>query len=211
MALEKALIQPLDDKGWPMGSPIKVLFNPAEYTIEKSNQFHTAAIPGKSTPAIQFVNGNAETLTMDLFFDTYEQGEDVRNYTRQVTDLLKMDSRLHAPPVCKFIWGKLEFKAVLEKATQRFTMFLGSGIPVRATLNVVFREYKTISEQTEGALNVSSLTKLVTAKAGTNLALIADAHLGDAGEWRKIAKANGIANPRKLPAGMQIQIPPSEG
>lgn len=210
MALEKALIQPLDEKGNQIGSPIKVLFNPTEYSIEKSNQFHTVSLPGKNAPVIQFVSGNAETLTMDLFFDTYETGEDVRTYTKQVVSLLHVDSKLHAPPVCKFVWGKLEFKAVLEKVTQRFTMFLGSGIPVRATLNVAFKEYRTITEQMESSFSDAALTMQLSLKAGMTLSMVADMHFGDPGNWRPIAKANRIANPRKLQAGMQIQVPPLE-
>jgi Uncharacterized protein conserved in bacteria len=210
MALEKALIQPLNDKGAASGPPVKVLFNPTEYSIESSNQFQSVALPGLSAPATQFVSGNSRTLTMELFFDSYEQGEDVRIYTRRVTGLMDIDSKLHAPPVCKFIWGKLEFKAVVERVTQKFTMFLDSGVPVRSTLSVTFREYKTISEQLQQGGGLADQTKQLTIQLGLSLSLIADLELGDPSKWRIIAKANGIANPRKLAAGIQIKVPPLE-
>lgn len=209
MGLEKALIQPLDEKGDPKGQPVKVLFNPTEYSIEKGNQYQSVSIPGKSVPATQFVNGNGQTLSMDLFFDSYEQGEDVRTYTGKVVTLLDIDSSLHAPPVCKFIWGKLEFKGVLEKVSQKFTMFLSSGIPVRATLNVSFKEYKTIAEQIEQS-TASDQTKQVTVQSGTTLSAIAEQQYGDASKWRDIAKANNIVNPRQLQPGQQITVPPLE-
>ncbi|MBO7743573.1 LysM peptidoglycan-binding domain-containing protein [Paenibacillus sp. MWE-103] len=209
MALEKALIQPLDEQGGHRGQPVRVLFNPSEYSIEKGNQYQSVSIPGLSVPATQFVSGNARTLTMDLFFDSYERGEDVRAYTSQVTDLLDIDGLLRAPPVCAFIWGKLEFKGVIEKVSQKFTMFVDSGIPVRATLNVSFKEYKTIQEQLSPS-TATGQTRQVTANAGTSLSAIAQQQYGDPGRWREIAQANNIANPRRLTPGQPITVPPLE-
>lgn len=208
MTLEKAMIQRVDENGNNKGDPVRVLFNPAEYSIEQSNQFQTIALPGQSAPITQFISGNTRTLTMDLFFDSYEKGEDVRIYTDQVTGLLNMDG--NAPPICKFMWGKWGFNAVVERVLQRFTMFLGSGIPVRATLNVVFKEYKTISEQIQYNPGNENKTKQITVKPGETLSLIAGREYGDAQKWKIIADANGIENPRKLRAGQQITIPPLE-
>jgi hypothetical protein len=211
MALEKALVQALDEKGNPKSEPVKVLFNPAEYSIEKSNQFSNTAVPGLQAPVTTFVSGNAQTLTMDLFFDSYEKGEDVRKYTGKITSLLDIDRGIHAPPVCKFMWGKLEFKAVLERVTQRFTMFMETGIPVRATLNVTFKEYKTISEQLQSPPRQSAdRTKRSIIRQGDSLWLIADREYGDPGLWRVIAEANNIDQPAKLETGKEIIVPSLE-
>lgn len=212
MALEKAMIQPLNAKGHPVGKAVPVLFNPTEYTIEHGNQYQTVALPGLSVPAVQFVNGDARVLTMNLLFDTYEQQKDVRQFTDKVMSLLEMEDGQKAPPVCKFIWGKLEFKAVIEKVVQRFTMFLGSGIPVRATLTVTFKEYKTMGEQVlEKGPSEEAIPKEITVKSGDTLWAIADREYGDPGKWRDIAKANGIKNPQKMKAGTTLKIPPSGG
>ncbi|QWH88423.1 LysM peptidoglycan-binding domain-containing protein [Bacillus toyonensis] len=211
MALEKALIQPLDEKGMPKGVPVKVLFNPNEYSIEKSNQFQGTAVPGLSAPVTQFLNGNGKILTMDLFFDSYEKNEDVRNYTDRITSLLEIDGSLHTPPICKFIWGRRDFKAVLEKVSHRFTMFLDSGIPVRATLSVTFREYKTISEQLHLSPRESvDKTKQRIFQQGDQLWLVADREYGDPSKWRPIAESNNINNPRIIEAGKKIIVPPLE-
>ncbi len=211
MAFEKALIFQLDEKFIPLGLPVEVLFNPSEYTIKKSNQFQSTVIPGLSTPITHFINGDAETLTMDLFFDTYEKGEDVRNYTKKITGLMEINSHIHAPPVCMFVWGKLIFRAVLESVTQKFTLFLDSGIPARASLNVTFREYKTVTEQ---FLNIprfsSDRTKQRQLTEGDNIWLLSDREYGDPGFWRHIAKANNIDNPRKIEAGRELKLPPLE-
>jgi hypothetical protein len=212
MALEKAYLQALDVNGNPQGERIDVLFNPVEYSLQKSNQFAETPLLGLPTPIRQFTSGGAEALTLDLFFDTYERGEDVRLYTEKVAGLLNIDPDLHAPPTLKFIWGKLEFKCVLEQVTKRFTMFLADGTPVRATLNVSFKEYKTIQEQLPSRpLQSADRTKRRIAKEGDSLWLIAAQEYDDPTLWRRIAQQNDIVNPRFLPPGMELTIPPLEG
>ena len=110
--LKSAYIRPRRKKN---ADPIKVLFNPAEYSIEQGNTFQSTSLPGLSSPVTQFVTGNADTLTMELYFDTYAkssrhdssviQREDVRKYTSQIANLMEIDPDLHAPPVCEFTWG----------------------------------------------------------------------------------------------------------
>lgn len=190
---------------------IPVCFNPADYSLDKSNQYQDTSIPGLQSPVIQFVSGGAQTLTLELFFDTYEKQKDVREYTKKIDALVNIDPDIHAPPVCKFVWGGLEFKAVVEKVTKKFTMFLSDGIPVRATINLTFKEYKTVEEQLQEIKKQSSdRTKLWTVREGDSLWSIAAVEYGNQGEWRHIAKTNEIVNPRILPPGTLLEIPPLE-
>jgi hypothetical protein len=193
------------------GQPAKVLFNPAEYSLEKGNQFASTPLPGLSNPVLSFVSGNADTLTMELFFDTYTDrgGSDVREETEKLARLLDIDPELHAPPPVRFVWGPLRFQAVIERLTQRFTMFREDGVPVRATLNVGFKEYKTIAEQLGQEPNQSSdWTKRRILTEQDRLSLIAAVEYGDPSVWRVIAEANDIDNPRLPGAGREIRLPP---
>ena len=222
--LKLALIEPVTD---PPTIPIPVLFNPSEYTLEKGNTYQNTTLPGLATPLTQFVAGNADTLSMELFFDTYSPSlrkafvtprQDVRAFTRPLSKLLDMDSALHAPPVVRFIWGTpigspegIQFTATIEKLTQRFTMFLDDGTPVRAVLNVTFREYKTIKDQlAEVARESADRTKRWTLKDGDSLWYLAAKQYDDPERWRVIAAANEIENPRVLTSGTRIAIPPLE-
>lgn len=211
MALEKAYLQPLNVDGNPKGARIDVLFNPAEYSIQKGNQFAETPLLGLPTPIRQFTSGGAETLTLDLFFDTYEKSEDVRVYTEKVAGLMNIDKDLHAPPTLKFIWGKLEFKCVLEQVTKKFTLFVSDGTPVRATLSVTFKEYKTIKEQLEARpLQSADRTKVRIVKEGDSLWLIAAQEYDDPTLWRPIADENKLDNPRFPTPGLELTIPPLE-
>ncbi|WP_141501587.1 CIS tube protein [Paenibacillus luteus] len=205
MALKKAMI--LVHYG-PNTERIDVLFNPNEYVMESSNQYSWQTIPGLSQPIAQFISGEATTLNMDLFFDSYEKRTDVRKHTIQIAGLLDVDKDLHAPPLCKFVWGTLQFKGVVEKVSQKYTMFLDSGIPVRATLNVTFKAVQSITEQFKHIPRQSAdRTKQRMIKQGDQLWHIAAEEYEDPGMWREIARANGIENPKRLESGTVIKIP----
>lgn len=203
MALEKATIEKITGQNKDV---IKVLFNPTEYQLTQSNQFAEVAVPGLGAPLLQFGRGNARTLTMQLFFDTYEAGIDVRTHTRKIIDLLEIDSHLHAPPICKFVWGDLVFICVLEQANQRFTLFLSNGTPVRATMDVTFKEYWDRTEQ--GArLQSADFDKTHIVQRDEKLFQIAHRYLGDPALWRIIAEHNRIVDPLSLTPGQALRIP----
>ena len=67
--LKKATITVLD--GADKGNVITVLFNPTEYSFERTNSYKATPVPGLGTPLLQFVNGESDQLSMDLFLDDY--------------------------------------------------------------------------------------------------------------------------------------------
>ena len=192
----------------PPGDSFEVLFNPKEYRLTRSNQFAEAAVPGLSAPLLQFGRGAARTLSMQLFFDTYtyEPGTDVRDYTRQVLELLEIDADLHAPPVCLFSWGKLEFVGVLERADQTFKLFLPSGVPVRATVDVTFKEFTDGSAEA-GKKQSADFQKHYVVRQGDTLSAIAGRMYGDPALWRPLAESNDLDDPLALSPGQVLLVP----
>lgn len=194
------------------GEVIFLPFNPEEYTLNRDNAFAAQAIPGLSGPILQFVNGNLQTLEMELFFDTWDtedvEKRDVRELTDRVVRLLDIDGDLHAPPVLRVQWGSLDFRCVLARATQKFQMFADTGQPVRARVMVMFnrfidpeREAREVDRQT------ADFTKVHTVVDGETLAGIAAHHYDDPEAWRPIALANELADPRAIRAGQVLRVP----
>lgn len=214
MPLEKALITNTNT-----GDKTPVMFNPEEYTLNKDINYAQIAVPGLSSPILQFVHGNLATLEMELFLDTYEQhreggrslnsaGEDVRTLTSKVTDLMRIDPETHAPPVLLFTWGSLSFTCVLARASQRFILFRPDGIPVRARLQVTFNEFRTLDQEAkEIKRSTSTYTRLHVVTQGETLSAIAARAYGSPALWRPIAILNAIANPLDLETGDQLQVP----
>ena len=224
MALQKLTIVYEDSTGnFPDSNQIQVQFNPEKYSLTKGVQLAEIGIPGLDSPILQFVRGQNEKITLELFFDTTDFGivdnpVDVRGQTVQIYDLLKIDSETHAPPRCMLSWGdggqlfsfgsSLNPRCVVESVNEEFSLFSPSGIPLRAKLTVTFREYKTIEEQlAENPKHSPDRTKVVTAQRGQTLSYIAWTVYGDPTQWREIADANNLANPRLLVPGTQLLIP----
>jgi len=188
---------------------IPVLFNPSQYTLERSNQIAEIGVPGLGSPILQFVRGNARTLNLELIVDTYEQRRDVRLHTSVVYGLLAIDPSTHAPPITTFQWGTFVFRCIVERVGGTFTLFLEDGTPVRATLRVALREHVDV-QQAVRATNPQSADhyKSRVVQRGDTLSAIAADEYGDATAWRPIARANRIANPRVLEPGTRLVIPP---
>ena len=214
MPMEKAIIT-----NTVTGEKIPVMFNPEEYTVNREINYAQAVIPGLSGPVLQFVNGNMQTLEMELFLDSYEEHkinnrvlnsahDDVRGLTTQITNLMNIQPSTHAPPVLLFTWASLSFTCVLARASQKFIMFLPDGTPVRARLQVVFNEFRNVDlEAKEVKRETADYTKRYMVNQGETLSGIASASYGDPALWRVIALANGIDKPRPLAAGQELMLP----
>jgi hypothetical protein len=193
----------------PAGRPkIKALFNPTEYTLAKTNQIAEAAVPGLEAPILQYIHGNTRTLDMDLYFDTYEEGTDVRNATNPVYHLLWIDPGTHAPPICDLKWGSFTFHCVVDHVSGRFTLFLPDGTPVRATLSVTFKEFIDIDALVKVQPTQSAdHRKTRVVKFGDRIDNIANEEYGDPAKWRPIAEANDMDDPDQLEPGHVLVIP----
>jgi hypothetical protein len=185
-----------------------VMYNPEEYRLEQGNAFAEVPIPGLNSPPIQYVRGRARTLTMDLFFDTYETGEDVRTYTGPIVRLLDTLPQTQGPPVLLFAMGPFTFRCVLVEAGQRFTMFARDGTPVRSILSAKFQEFVRVEVRIQAGLFIGPPT-LVNVVRGQTLSHLAANVLGDPARWRDIARFNKIEDPFNVPPGRPIRIPPA--
>ena len=206
-----------------------VQYNPTEFTLDKSVQLAEIAIPGLDSPLLQFVRGQTEKLSVDLFFDTTDEGtgagaKTVTKLTDPIYSLAKIEPAGHAPPIVTFAWNaafpgadlppasgnqrRNVFRGVVESCRQKFTFFSPEGVPLRATLTLSLREYKTLDEQLS-QLNLSSpdRTHAHLTREGESLARIASIYYARPAEWRAIADKNQIDDPRRLNPGLLLTIP----
>jgi nucleoid-associated protein YgaU len=227
-ALQRLTIAP------ELGDPVEALFNPGEISIAASaswEQSQPASYSGPDAAAVEleFRSVQAQTLSVELFFDTYEsraamtfkdavgallpaagqgrQATDVSQYTEQVARLADVDQELHRPPVCNLRWGAFDiFTGVLTSLDQRFTLFMEDGTPVRATLSCSFLGV-SLGQRRTGELHSSDVTKTRQVRRNETLHSIAAQEYRDPALWRDIARANGIVNPRDLKPGTVLTIP----
>jgi hypothetical protein len=239
-----------------------VQYNPKELSFEKGVQLAEINIPGLDCPLQQFVRGNAEKLTVELFFDSTAGGlgpdaTPVTIQTDEIAKLVRIDPDSHAPPVVTFRWGggfpgsaisfaaapgadagaagsaaaaggtgaapaaaggeggqgkgnqrRDSFVGVAESVRSQFTLFSSEGIPLRANLTLVLREYRPLDTQLDQlGLNSPDRTHAHPLAAGETLSQLAYRYYFDSARWRWIADANGIEDPRRLLPGAILSVP----
>ena len=206
-----------------------VQYNPTEFSLDKGVQLAEVAIPGLDSPLLQFVRGQGEKLAVELFFDTTDEGTGVgaRSVTRltdPIYSLAKIEPAGHAPPIVTFAWNaafpgadlpaaagnqrRNAFRGVVDSCRQKFTFFSPEGVPLRATITLSLREYKTLDEQL-AQLNLSSpdRTHAHLTSRDEHLWQISARYYARAGEWRAIADQNEIDDPRRLDPGLLLTVP----
>ncbi|HUW66767.1 MAG TPA: peptidoglycan-binding protein LysM [Candidatus Nanoarchaeia archaeon] len=204
--MEKAKIHVLEGKGDLKDKLIEVMFNPTDYTSTINAKWEGGMIP-------TFTETTFGTLTLNLFFDTYELRADVREDneirisgkkvagTKRIMELAvpTVEGEVtKRPPVCLFSWGKFNFKGVVQSVTQKFTMFMSTGIPVRATLTVIMKPVVNAQDIVK-LKGVEACRKIRQVKQGERLDIIAAEELKDPFLWRKIAELNDIDDPLNFP------------
>lgn len=227
--MAKMTFQRLDLQKANVGRPFEVQFNPTEFGLTKGARYAEVVIPGLDSPVLQFVNGENEKLTLELFFDTTDQGGTGDGAVSVTTKLdafyrlVKVDGAMHAPPIVRLTWGEgfpgvtvdgsegpmATFDAVVESVQRKYTLFNSDGVPVRATATVTLREYKTLQEQVdEIKFQSADHTRVHVVREGETLPQIAYRAYQDPTPWRLIADYNKLLNPRDLRPGMLLHLPP---
>lgn len=208
------------------GQDIQVMFNPTEYNLDTGANYSNVNVPGLDGPITQYISGRQDTLTVQLMFNTYQpprydpgtgrletppedEMEDVSTYTRQIYALTQIKGILHHPPTCTFQWGSLSFDGVVTDVKQRFTMFLESGKPVRAMVDVTFQSLlDPIFSRKTSPWESPDRTKYKVLDESASLWQMAYEEYGDPDQWRLIARSNHIRNPLDIRPGMMLQLPP---
>ena len=196
---------------------IDCMFRPKEYTFTKINNWETNRQMGRNVPELQFSGGDGMKLTMELFFDTYEQNADVRTYTNKIWQLMMINTRTEdrgnrgRPPQCEFRWGlSWSFRAVITNLRQTFSLFLPDGTPVRSTMNVTFQQ--SAEEGRYPGQNPTTVSKpgykTRRVKEGDTLDWIAYDEYDDSTRWRLLADINNLDNPLDLEPGQILAIAP---
>src|SRR5687767_12085147 len=118
--LEKLVIENTDKAG----EKFFAQFNPERYAIDRSATWEEK---GKQA-TLQYGGKGRKSITIELFFDTYAAGKDVRvEYVQKLLALMEptisTPGGKKRPPVLLLNWGHFTFQGVLEKLSQTYTLF----------------------------------------------------------------------------------------
>lgn len=205
MGLVKARIE---NRSEPDSAAVDVLFNPTDYGIDRGATYAELPVPGLAMPLLQFVRGETETLSFELFLDATSRRGTVEEDLEKLRGFVRIHEELHAPPVCAFVWGDVSFEGVVTSLREKFSLFREDGRIARARMTLSMKSYRAAEVQ-QREINPSSpdRSRLHVVREGDRLPAIAAAAYGDPRQWRLIATANEIERPRFLAPGQALRIP----
>jgi hypothetical protein len=201
--------------------PFDVQFNPQSLKVAYANQ--TADSPGGNASPMQYVGQGTTKLTLDLLFDATvppAEGEripdDVRVLTQQVRRYVQPvrgeasdegEGALTVPAL-RLLWGSFKFDGVVDSINETLDFFSSDGRPLRATvaLAMTSQEIRLEAERNDAfqpAAGAAGTTPQTPATAGAPLQQRC-AELGK--DWKRVAAANDIENPRLIPPGTLIDF-----
>jgi hypothetical protein len=150
MAIEYTKISKVALVGLEVKVDLVAQYNPKEISIEETTGWNAKDDDkDKHRFTVEFTHSSPRTLSMELLFDTYEEGTDVtKTYVdklRQLTSVIDPDGaeRYKQPPIVLVQWyddAYIPFRGVIQSVSTKYTMFMPSGMPVRATCNIKIME-----------------------------------------------------------------------
>jgi hypothetical protein len=219
--------------GGEEGAKVPVQFNPETLKVSYANQVvppEGGAKDQRGTSSTQFVGKGSTKLSLQLWFDVttqLPQGEstsvdDVRLLTKKVVDFIKPKGvegkkDKYLPPATRFHWGTFQFDGIVESLEESLEYFSHEGRPLRASISLSMSQQsiefafaqanqdKNAPGGTMPSGAQAGTQPLAQAAAGSTLQNMA-AGSGKGDDWKAIAAANNIENPRMLQPGQLIDM-----
>lgn len=192
---------------------IKVQFNPQSLKVTATNQ-QSGERPGVP---VQFVGRGTTKLDVDLLFDATvpqpdgKSVDDVRKLTKEVfyfmETLEEAEDDKFVPPGVRFLWGSFLFDGVMDSMNETLDFFSSDGRPLRSTVTISISKQELKFRFNPDFSPTPGAKPQTPARSGDSVQQIA-ARAGKLGDWKGIASANGIENPRLLVSGQRLDLNP---
>lgn len=145
--LEKAKLQALDANGNDVGPEVSVQFNPTTLKLQFAHNYTDSKT--LTNPVRQYVGTSSSTLTLELIFDTADDG--TTNSPRSVREKTAIVERFFLPPVngdgsvppnkVKFSWKEIIVSGIVEGTVSLdYELFASDGTPLRAKASLTIKE-----------------------------------------------------------------------
>ena len=134
---------------------VEAQFNPKEIHIEKSIPWQHQTTMGPNDLA--YAGSSGRTMSCELLFDGFPTATSIQEDIDKLQTLSDVDAALKRPPKVKVVWGTEDesglmpaFEAVIEVLVIKYLMFDPEGKPVRAMVELKFREARNIKVSKTG-------------------------------------------------------------
>jgi hypothetical protein len=206
--LQKANLTELKPDG-SLGTPVHVQFNPLSLKVTYSNQLSSGDQAGGAPK--QFVGSSTMKMTMELWFDTTDSQDDVRDRTRAIAYFVtpqpgrQEGKDVKIAPRVQFSWGSFLFKGIMDSMDENLEFWSEAGIPKRASATLSFSEQQVQPDQRPEASKAGQTPTAMPKTGETLQELVARERTGR--RWQDVGQANEVDNPRSLAPGAPLLLP----
>lgn len=198
------------------GSALELPMEPEQISFGNSIHYRDDRQLGSTGGDIRFEKYGPATLSLKFTIDCTGvvegtlPGDSVYDKVNDLADLLYVNnSDGHSPSYVVVTYGELLFKGRLEKMDTKYQLFSSGGVPLRATVSLVFKRFMTGKEERKKFSKQSpDMSRLVTVKEGETLPYLCHRLYGDSLLVREVARFNELDSFRNIPAGTQMLFPP---
>lgn len=198
------------------GSALELPMEPEQISFGNSIHYRDDRQLGSTGGDIRFEKYGPATLSLKFTIDCTGvvegtlPGDSVYDKVNDLADLLYVNnSDGHSPSYVVVTYGELLFKGRLEKMDTKYQLFSSGGVPLRATVSLVFKRFMTGKEERKKFSKQSPvMSRLVTVKEGETLPYLCHRLYGDSLLVREVARFNELDSFRNIPAGTQLLFPP---
>jgi nucleoid-associated protein YgaU len=217
-APQRGKLQVVENPPASGATEVAFLFNPTKLSFSAQAKWEQPSQSGaKKASAPTYKGPEAQTMELELLFDAWDASHGQCNVKKAIEDLVSWTKPTDSSrgqtkpkaPIVKLVWGPIEwFPAYVQQVDVSITMFDTEGAPLRATVKVKMKEMPRPS----GGQNPTSGSRVghqsYATVHGDTLAGIAGRHYGKPSFWRGLAVANGIDDPKRIPPGTRVYMPP---
>lgn len=157
MAIEKATLTPLRDNGSEDTSrQLKVQFNPESLRVSR-RRFGSTGVQSSNPDAArqgasQQTTGHGATMSIELLFDTSQDGSDVLNTTGKIAAMMgSMQQKSTTETKVRFHWGTFIFIGTIDSMDENIDLFSEAGVPLRSTVSLSLVQGQIESEPAGGS------------------------------------------------------------
>ncbi|CAM1345302.1 CIS tube protein [Tenacibaculum amylolyticum] len=194
------------------------MVNPEKYAVAYKPLYNKKdQAQGTSGWQAKFAKIAPQDLDLELLFDStgaIDGKPDLKDgIISQIEKFKKVvfeyDGEKHKPHYLMVKWGALLFKGSLVDLSIEYKLFAPDGTPIRAVAKLKLKgsiddDLRVARENNQSP----DLTHYRIVKAGDTLPLMTYRIYGDSKYYLEVAKANNIAQFRKLTPGQEIFFPP---
>ena len=198
------------------GSALELPMEPEQISFGNSIHYRDDRQLGSTGGDIRFEKYGPATLSLKFTIDCTGvvegtlPGDSVYDKVNDLADLLYVyNSDGHSPSYVVVTYGELLFKGRLEKMDTKYQLFSSGGVPLRATVSLVFKRFMTGKEERKKFSKQSpDMSRLITVKEGETLPYLCHKIYGDSLLVRQVARFNNLNSFRNIPAGTELLFPP---